>query len=69
MNNFNNVLLLCFLFLLPTKIDCRCSNRNGQKGYFHGYSVRANVENPTMVYCYEDDCLESRYLVTSSETW
>ena len=40
-----------------------------KKGFFHGYSVKANKDILEMMYEYHDDCLESEYLVTSSETW
>ena len=40
-----------------------------QKGYFYGYSVVPNKNQPEMIYEYHDDCLEAKYLVTSRETW
>ena len=47
----------------------RCSSKNCQRGHFHGYTIAENKDHPEMIYVYEDDCLESKYLVTSRETW
>ena len=62
-----NLYLSCFV--VWNIFQFRCSNRSCQKGFFHGYSVKANKEIPEMLYECHDDCLESEYLVTSSETW
>lgn len=63
--------LLCYIFFsqIFENLVSRCNKKKCQRGYFHGFSVKVNKEQPKMTYHYDDDCLESKYLVTSRETW
>ena len=59
---------LLFGLYFQTTFYPRCTNKKCQRGHFHGYTVVENAEYPAMTYLYEDDCMESKYLVTSRET-